>query len=161
MPAITSYSDYVGENTIAQVSNVDFRAELTVFISKYEKDYLKKVLGESLYNSFMTGLSDPSPDAKWLSLRDKVKPALVDYVYYRYQDDGITKTVGTGEIKPEVRNADVASVQGKMVRAWNEMVNYTRDIIEWLSVEVDDYPHEDQLYCNYMELVNHINQFNL
>lgn len=162
MPDITTYQNFTaGEVYVGQIDSADVRANLAWFRVKYEKDYLLKVLGKTLYDSFMAGLSADPIITKWATLKTKVTPALVCYIYYYYQENEITNTVGAGEAKPAIKNAMLASANGKMVRAWNEMVNETCDLIEWLDDNVADYPHPDQYRCDYDILTEYMNQFNL
>jgi hypothetical protein len=44
--------------------------EISYYITKFEPEILKKCLGESLYNEFISGLSSQSIAQKWLDLRD-------------------------------------------------------------------------------------------
>jgi len=55
-------------------------------ISKYEKKYLEMALGSELYDAFITGLAETTPDQKWIDLRDGATYSIID-------NNGITRTI--------------------------------------------------------------------
>ena len=71
---------------------------------EYQEYYLQKLLGNELYYEFDTGISLPTPDQKWLDLRDGadfttsdgknlkwlgLKNLLKFFVFYEYKKDNI------------------------------------------------------------------------
>lgn len=172
--------DFKGERVIGQVENATVRANVQWFIDKYEPDFLKKLLGLTLYQEFITGLT-PVPvepptipptyepiDPKWLSLRDEtdLKQMLIDYVYYWYQRNNATNTGGVGEVKPKADNANSVSPAQKMVTAWNEMAEMAR----LFDLDTATYPNWHRVYwrnwffgCNWHlpEIYRNINTMNI
>lgn len=122
--SIIAPSDFKAQNSIAQREQPAVAALIQEFIDKYEPMFLKKLLGLSLYNEFVSGLAADPVDAKWLALRDdtEIKPMLVNYIYYWYIRNQATITLGISEGKPKAENAVPVSSANKQVRAWNEMV---------------------------------------
>jgi hypothetical protein len=138
MATIITPFDFIGENVIGQVTSVKAVEEsVQIFIDKYEPKFLKVLLGDALYQEFVTGLipveveppTNPVTylpiDPKWLYLRDQtdIKPMLIDYVYYWYFRNFITHTTGTAEVMAKNENSTITSAVDKMARAWNEMVD--------------------------------------
>lgn len=138
--SIITYQDFKGEQKIAGTENLGTRENLQGFIDKYEPKFLKALLGNVLYQEFVTGLvpvevtppTNPVTylpiDPKWIALRDEfdVKQMLVCYVYYWYIQNQVTVTVSTGEVKPNNENSLMAQSWDKQVKAWNEMAQMTR-----------------------------------
>lgn len=60
-------------------------------------------------------------NSKWLLLRDKIKPALLSYIYWYYRRGNASNFTGNGETVPFAENSTIISPQDKMVRVWNEM----------------------------------------
>lgn len=173
--SIINASYFIGELNI--VSNTAGSLErINFFIAKYEKEYLMKVLGVGCYNDFMGGIAvEP-----WLSLKngkdftnlqgilthyfglanDGKKSPLANYVYYHYQRDAFTQTAGVGEVQSKAENATVVSPAAKMEAAWNDMVEQTNVLIEFLYVNNADYPKFNLAFVP-RELVSPINTWNI
>lgn len=126
--SIITPTDFKGQALIAQIEQQDVFDEVQLFIDDYEPIFLKELLGLPLYQQFVDGLAQDPIDPKWISLRDEtdIKSMLVFYIYWFYQENNITSTVGTGEGKLKKDNATPANPVQKMVRNWNEMVNQVR-----------------------------------
>jgi hypothetical protein len=129
---------FVGELNIPGTGNAAISERLDLFISKYEKDFLKKVLGTALYNTYTTGIAvTPTPNQIWIDLRDgkdyqvgdvtyswfgfanattKQSP-IANYVYYWWMRSDTSA-------KPDDAEQQAAYYErrnGSMARAWNEM----------------------------------------
>lgn len=154
MSTIITPFDFIGENAIAQVQIVTAVEEnLQWFINKYEPKFLKILLGDDLYQEFITGLAVlPTPDQKWLDLRDNtdIKPMLIDYIYYWYTKNDVTHTTGTAEVMAKNENSTITNRADKMARAWNEMVSmampFTVDKTIYPSY-VEPAKHHDFYWC--------------
>lgn len=162
------------ENTVAQTGS-----QILGFIKKYEAKYLKELLGETLYSEFVAGMSAEPIEQKWVDLADKLRDAetkespIANYVYYWWKRNEVTDSVGIGEVKPQAENASPASAVHKMVRAWNEMVDWNYRISDWLYAHPDyslifySYTpfHESYLFCRKWtsrhELFRKINSLNI
>jgi len=126
--SIITISDFKGEQSIAQTSNAGVIESTQIFIDKYEKKFLKSLLGNALYIDFVNGLLQDPIDQKWIELRDEtdLKDMLVNYIYYWYDRNKTTTTNGVSETKGKTENSVVVNNIDKQVRSWNEMVDMAR-----------------------------------
>jgi len=67
MPLIDR-SYFIGELNIAGSDRAPVQEVIDWFIAKYEPELLRRLLGVNLYNAFITGLQESSPDARWTDL---------------------------------------------------------------------------------------------
>ncbi|MFZ4798267.1 MAG: hypothetical protein ACOYMA_12295 [Bacteroidia bacterium] len=123
--------------------------ELSLFINKYEKLYLEAMFGADLAADMPEELI-----ALIVDYDTKTSP-IMNYVYYFYQRSKATVTTMAGEVKNQIINTAIASVQEKMKNAWNEMVDknlkihqtlYDTETLEYaipLSYLNDIYPNID------------------
>lgn len=154
--SIITPTDFTGQYLIAQIEQEDVSNSVKEFIDKYEPIFLRELLGFELASEFITGLIpipvDPPTipptyepvDPIWIALRDEMglKEMLKAYVYWFYQEDNVTSTVGTGEGKLKKDNAAAASPLAKMTRNWNEMVNEVR----FFDLSTETYPSYVRVY---------------
>lgn len=99
------------------------------YIAKYETKFLVNVLGEKLYESFITGLSTSPILPKWIALKNSLfivgekfsySPA-ANYVYFYVTTNGRTSTTLKGEVVEEQSYAKNVTNGDKLVKPWNEM----------------------------------------
>jgi hypothetical protein len=138
----------LANTTLAGSSNI---AELTSFCNLYEPKFLKRLLGEDLYDLYIAGINTGSPDAKWTALKNKiyvisgVTPTYIspaaNYVYFFLRRHYLTISVSSGEQKPEYQNS-VQAENFKLIKAWNLMVEMIEDFWEWIEedAQVLSYP---------------------
>lgn len=88
--------------------------------------------GITLTNSSATGTKKTSP--------------IANYVYWHWMADQATVTTGTGEKASAAANAVDASPARKMVRAWNQMVDWNCELVEFLLSNPADYPEFQNHY---------------
>lgn len=157
MSQLTDIAYLYGELKIGQGSQPEVIASVNKFIAKYEKRYLILLLGDDLYNQFVSGLLVGPVDQKWTDLKnaivdtvDKVSP-ISNYVYFYFQRNEVTQTVGAGEATPDLMNGITASKLDKTRRAWNEMVSLNRVFLHWMQMHAVDYGFVDPL-CHYYPL---------
>ena len=139
--SIVTTSDFVGQITIAQIEQDNVAATVQRYIDKYEPEYLEKVLGHTLYETYKVQIGLTPTNPLYTALRDGgvytdwygdqvkyagIKEAIANYIYYHYIRDNATFTTGSGEKTIEKGNA-VSSVD-KQVRAWNEMVRINKQL---------------------------------
>lgn len=172
---------FIGEINIAQLSQPAVQAALTLFIEKREPEYLEKALGYEFYQLFTAGITaeeqryeDLRDGAeynnsdghlkKWKGLitTDKRSP-IANYIYYWHMRDNVTFTAGTGEKEGKSDNAGNASPAIKMIRAWNEMVDWTIALYDYLLYKKDEdgeliYPEFD---IDQVTPIEKMNIFNL
>lgn len=123
--------DFSGEIQIANVAQEDVAADLNVFITKYEKRFLRELFGQSFYDVFVANQTEQ----RFIDLIAiaEFKPAIASYVYYWYIRDQVTQTVGVGNVETKSANATLSSHGRKQTRAWNEMVKYVYEIIHYIT----------------------------
>lgn len=161
MANLIDISFFFGELNIAQ--KTESAGSVGLFIDELEPRLLTDLLGYELYKAFLTGIAAGSPAAKWLALRDgkeytnraghltywdglvfskgtAKKSLIANYVYWFWMADQSTVTTGTGEKTSAAANAVDASPARKMVRAWNQMVQWNWELIEFLLSNEADYP---------------------
>lgn len=68
------------------------------------------------------------------------KSLIANYVYYYWQRDVVSFSSGSGEKTGNTTNAIPATPAIKMVRAWNEMVQWNWQLREFLLSNLDSYP---------------------
>ena len=174
---IIDASYFQGEIKIAQLSQLPVKENLDWFINRYEGEILDKILGYSLAARFKAGLAeDPiSPEweallngtlydvdgktRSWMGFRNSRKASLVaNYVYFFYMRNEVTQTVGIGTVSPFGENSERQSPAPKMVRAWNEMLDYIEELYYFLKA----YPvYEFSAANTGLKGLRDINAFNL
>ncbi|MBA3971804.1 MAG: hypothetical protein H0X46_06600 [Bacteroidetes bacterium] len=182
MPIIdTSY--FQNELSIGQITSPSVIAAVALYIEKYEEEYLSNMLGYELYKEYKAGIAVlPTPLVIWTNLRDGVeytyydsltkwkglkfttgtlkRSPIANYVYYNYLKDTVSFTMGSGEVKPQSTAVVNVSPMSKMVRAWNEMVDWNRELIEYLDANETLYTGYEYSYARDY-LLRPINSFNL
>lgn len=115
------------------------------FIATYEAEYLRLVLGETLYNAFIAGLKVVPIADKWQNLKskmidstNKISP-IAGYVYYHIERDRITSTSSMGQVKPVAENAESAINTDKMSQAYNGSIRAGRIVRNWISENASTY----------------------
>lgn len=145
MATIIAPTDFKGENTIAQLEQINVSETVQWFIDKYEPKFLLQLLGADLLAEFREGLLLAPPDnAIWISLRDEtnLKQMIVNYVYFYYMQFQTTQNAGTGTVKPKTDNSTQVSGIDKYIRSWNEMVEDAR----LFDLSTDTYPSWVRVY---------------
>ncbi|MDR1347355.1 MAG: hypothetical protein LBJ63_02845 [Prevotellaceae bacterium] len=143
---------FEGEIAIGQVESADVAARVQWFIDKYEPLFLRKLLGCRLADIFMEEYAKPVHDPKWDALADRVRYSIADYVYFYYQIDNETATVGIGEAVEQAENATRTTSKYKAVRAWNEMREMNLLFIEWMDINI--YPEYKPRICDIFSTKN-------
>lgn len=153
-------------------------AELTSYITKYEKEILIKCLGYDLYKAFITGLSSGTIAQKWLNLRDGLDyidngitynwPGLINtskesliayYVFYKYLagtnsfnsalGQKVVNSENSGNISPVNKQVDAFNRCSSLVDMLGTYINYAN------GVDSSTYPNYDP------EVIGIANIFNL
>ena len=128
---IVKASDFQAEISLGQLEHADVIAVIDEFIEKYEPKYLSRLLGATLADELADAISQPEPEEQWKNLANMVKKPCANYIYYWFQRDSVSATSGSGESETETENAKRVSPIGKMIRAWNEMVDDSISVTEW------------------------------
>lgn len=135
---------FIGEINIAQLGQPHVVENLQIFIDKYEKKYLQKVLGKELTDLFLAGLKENPVIERWTNLLDKLQSddkisPIANFIYYHYCLSEHTFRGGYGDQLPKAENSEVITPNYKIVKAWNEMIELTNDLVKWVK-DSNDYP---------------------
>jgi hypothetical protein len=164
----TTYEAFKGEILISGLYDVnmkdDNRAQLDLFIEKYEAKLWTILLGKTVYDAFIAAITGATtPDAKWTTLATKLKENNIaaNYTYYYYRRDAETTTAMTAEVQSINENSTPVSANVKMCRAWNEMNDQAKDLITWLTTNAATYEIEATTLSKATHTLKKINTFNL
>lgn len=133
---------------------------ISSFIGKYEPEYLRKLLGDELYNDFLVHEDEGRHDACWEGLKVllvsdcgefKISP-IANYVYFHLLRHAQSTATMNG-VKTD-GDENLISPQRKMVYAWNDMVSSNRRIYIWLTGHFKNVRTEQ-------EMLEPINEFNI
>jgi hypothetical protein len=174
---------FVGEILIAGLGYPPVQEALGTFIAKREPEYLKAVLGYGFYKVFSSGINNGQPEDRWNDLvngsdytdkcgmlrewtglvNDGKQSPIANYVYYWFQRDNVTFTSTVGEMEGQSENATSVSPAYKMCRAYNEMVDQTEVLHDFLMNKKDGdgnlvYP---EFKIKESECFQKINMFNI
>lgn len=114
------------------------------YMLKYEHEYLLGLMGVEMLSEFYEKSED---DEAWSGLSDQifhysgfefVSPA-ANYVYFMSMRDMQTQTSPRGEVRGTQDDAIVVSARGKLVKAWNGMVEMTEEIRGFIRKNEDAY----------------------
>ena len=161
---------FFGELILSGVQDTEGAAALQLVIDSREDELLNKLLGYELNKAYQAALLlevGPTPGpailleqrfldlregkeytngsgvlVKWPGLRFTVgtmkKSLIANYVYWNYVRDNHTFTTGSGEKKSPL--AINALPTAKLVRAWNEMVDWNYQLFDFLNFYPVIYP---------------------
>lgn len=113
---------------------------------------------------FFIQFTAPAPYTVGMDAAEPVakKSLIANYVYWHWMENEATNTTGTGEKVAANANAVNASPGQKMVRAWNQMVWWNWELIEFLLSNPTDYPQFTDHYGRIpMNLIKRQNLFNI
>lgn len=135
---------FISEINIAQLGQPYVAENLQFFIDKYEKIYLVKVFGFEMARDFRNGLEADPIEERWTNLTnklqsdDKISP-IANFVYYYYSLSEHTFRGGYGDQLPKAENSEVVTPDYKIVQAWNDMIELTNELVDWVKSS-NDYP---------------------
>lgn len=122
--ALIDSTYFVGEISLP----VGKYSDLELFISRLEKQFLRKALGYELAQLVVEN-TDPlvadliAGSGQWEGLTNTGKESVIAYyVYYYYLRSKVTFTTSTGEKKPDNENSTDATPAFKVMRAWDLML---------------------------------------
>jgi hypothetical protein len=152
MANLIDYTVFVGDINISQRSEAEVAANINAYITKHEPIFLECLLGYELYKDFLANVVS-SPE--YQALRDggqeftttrgyktksvSIKKPLAQYIYFQYMKDQFSFTSGSGEKAIEVAGTVNSNAAWKMVRAWNQMVEWNLNICDYLEVKKDEF----------------------
>lgn len=180
MAELITLEYFHGEIHIGNLDTPAVAEKLQSFIDKYTKRYLNRVLGLKFSSDFeaaVKGHPETPMNENLLKIyfgseyrhgfkrfywngfynEDKTSP-LANYIYYHYVVDQSTGyNAGTGTTVSKTENGQTIVPAHKLVRAWNEMVIQTEDLVGLFHCNPTLYP--DWGKCR--EPFETINRFNL
>lgn len=134
-------------------------ATIDAYIERYEKEFLKNLLGYDLYKELKAEIEDQTFTEKWDELvngaeytiggytkkwdglinSEKVSP-IAYYVYYNYLKANIVNYESIGAVSALSENSARVAADGLMINAWNRYVDLYNNAIEFLLVNSESYP---------------------
>ena len=136
---LIDYTEFVGEINIP-ISGVGTEALITDYITKYQDEILRSLLGYKLAKSFIDGLGEVSTDQKWIDLRDGkeftftfdgqeitekfagVKEIIAYYVYLQFRSRNESFFSGQNQVKAESENSIHVDFRDVLIPIFNKMV---------------------------------------
>lgn len=116
-------------------------------IEKYDPEYLRLVLGETLYMAFISGLAiTPTIPAQWVALRNVLVDStnklsyIAGYVYFFHERTRFSFNTSQGQAKAKAQNADNVINTFPMRQAYNDSMDYGLTVREWIVTNIADYP---------------------
>jgi hypothetical protein len=177
---------FIGELNIPNTEKATVASQVDYFIEKYEREFLQKALGYSLYKSFTDGLLQDPVLPKWTQLLEGVeytslngrvnywnglvsqplsvinkKSPIAGYVYYWFMRNNFTQTAAMGEVKGTAENAINVSPGMKMEKAWNDVVKSVHAMRDFLRSNHDTYNWDDSIYYPYRDFFAPVNTMNI
>jgi hypothetical protein len=145
----------ISETDNASLANAD---DLAYFIALY----LRKLLGNDLFDDYSAGIAEDPKPAKWKALEDeiywsvgtvKLSP-VANYIFFHFWRNRVTVPGANGDITPTYENAVYANADRRLVEAWNQMAEWSAEIMEWIEEHVADYPGYDPDADNELRGIN-------
>ena len=163
---------FVGQLTIAQLSQAwvaeDFDTQRTIL----ERNYLTAILGQQLAADFLAGIDVEPMEAKWSNLlngvdgiwggfkNDLKTSPIANYIYYHYNLNLYSNSTGSGEVIPQNENSQRIFNYSKLCKVWNEMVDMNFKLQNYLNKSISTYPMAS--YCQPInELFAYKNSLNI
>lgn len=178
--SLIDQSYFQAELAIANLGSNSNSANIELFIKKYEKEVLIKLLGLKTYVDFDAAsklIPIPQP---WLDLvegenytydgklrewvgfvNDEKQSIIANYVYFHWNQNLAYQSVGIGTVQQKAENANVVSPVQKMVRSWNEMIEMVKDFHCYMIAKKADFPDWVDFDCETKEYFSPINEFNI
>jgi hypothetical protein len=145
MTNLIDYTYFKNNIHLPNTNDADVRTYIAGMVTRWQYDFLQKIMGPALYEQFEDWYAvDPSDTTNifyyllngktfveggksynWVGLVNTLKTSpLANYVYYRIQENNITQTTSTGEVKTNAQYSAPSVAMPKMVGAWNEMAEW-------------------------------------
>lgn len=129
------------------VPSLSRKEELQSYITRYEKDFFKCLLG-SQYDTYFANKTEQ----KWIDLEAKLLPfekvsPVANYIFYNYYKDSNARNQPNGTHASIVKDS-VNVTNARLCDVWNEMVMWMSVehdcVLDWLSTNQDTYQLD---YC--------------
>lgn len=117
-------------------------SEVSRYIVIYEKEYLRLMLGDDLYDLMIAAPTAPrfvALKARFIDTTNKISP-IANYVYVRYMQDQQQVTTQSGD-KETQKSGMVSQVNAqKYANIINQMIALSEDVYDWIAENVATYP---------------------
>ena len=134
---------------------------LSRFIAKYEPKFLEMLFGKDMADAFLLGLEEDVIEERWVSLRDELRnettleSPIANFIYRKISDNRADYAGHIGNVRPKTENSTVVFPIEKVVRAWNEMIEQSKEVIDFVEENIGDYPeYEEQEEIEYIHRVD-------
>ncbi len=165
--SLIDYTYFFGDTLIVglgcdSVAQQTKSTQVDNFSARYEKKFLRNVLGDDLYDAFIAGFVG-TPDAKWTDLANQLRDAtaktspISKYIWYKWQQQNQQLATATGDKTATELNLVRSANYGKYVNVWNAMCDQLDDFYEWLNDNAATYTEWDGTTWDY----DTINQFGI
>lgn len=149
---------------LPETGNTEGLAETNVYIDRFEKECLEKLLGFDLAKALLAAPNDArwtdlkngvdftynGRNGHWVGLTNDLSP-LINYVWYHYKGGTNTSNVMIGTASSETDNNRTVSPRFVMIDCWNRMVDVNLDLYRYLRANKTLYPEwkqwQDKCYC--------------
>lgn len=159
LPMLNARSEAVGISSQGTISTQEIL--LKEYIDTFEPEFLLKLLGDSLYENFMEGISKTSPEKIWVDLRDMIfrdsgiknypnpiSPC-ANYVYVMIRRETKSLDMLKGNGMQQVSSVTHTNDNRKMVDAWNRMLRYVYEIYDFIDENEDYSQYKGDSYRRY------------
>lgn len=151
IPILTYQYFTSGRLAIAGLAGNELGAQATQtsiqkYINLFEPKYLKRLLGDDLYDAFKTGMSVTTPDARWTNLAAQIydttakESPIANLVWYKWLSDHQTVTTASGMKKATASDAASVNNVQMITDIYNDAVDSLQDVYDWLETNEATYP---------------------
>jgi hypothetical protein len=154
--AIIQANDFAGEYKISQSRFT----ELDLWITKYEKYYLLRMMGADLYSLFIADLTLTTPQipqtARFLNIfnafnyipsypesmyiSEGIKKMLVQLIYFHYVRESNHFNTIAGQVTNSNENSTAAAFQSNLIKSYNDAIDNYCNIQMYIQSDAVAYP---------------------
>jgi hypothetical protein len=131
MANILTSESFIDDCQLSISTITEVKTAFSVFLTKMEAEFIRKVLGVKLYASFKTAWAANPTSGVWFELInggnynedesyfEGLKTALIYYTYIKYQQNKDSIAVVNGNVKSNQDHATTIGITNKLVNANN------------------------------------------
>lgn len=183
MTDLIDISYFIGEINIAQLGQRSVQVRVGLFITKYEADYLLKILGYEFSKLFNTAREANDLAGRWGKLingdeytdadgnvqywtgfsNEALMSPIANYTYFFFARDNASVTTASSEVVNNKKESINIGPAMKQMKAWNGMVDMNYKLYDFLINKKTDgvrvYTEFDytKMGCKAQELFQRIN----
>lgn len=143
---------------VGGVSDTSNNEELGRYITRYETQFLKRLLG-SLYADYV---ANPTAE-RWVTLNGLLWDStlllspVANYIFWHYYKDYTHENTGVGTVESKAENASLTT-DARLCEVWNEMVsmmyNGVDGVLDYMMENEGTYPVEGYDWTDFISPVN-------